>query len=149
MPRYRVTNRRTNEAYEVEAPYAADACTACGWMIGHCHVELLREGPFSDIDQAPAPVNAQGKRADYANTIDGILASGGLDGYEQRAPDPGTAEEDSAMVRAWECPNCGHVGLTYRPFTKRQGHRNHFTGEWAFTYRAFAECPVCKYAEEF
>ncbi len=149
MPRYRVTNRRTQEAYEVEAPYATEACTACGWMIGHCHVELLREGPFSDMAQAPAPVEGQGKRADYAHTVEGILASGELAGYEERAPDPGGAEDDRQMIAAWACNNCGHVGMTYRPFTKREGHKNVWTGRWVATYRPLAECPECGYAEEF
>jgi hypothetical protein len=146
MPRYRVTNRETNEAYEVEAPYAADACTACGWMIGHCHVDLLREGPFSDMAQAPSPVT---KQADPANTIAGMIAGGELEGYERMAPDAGTALDDSEMVKAWICANCGHVGLTYRPFTKPRAHRNSYTGQWEPSYRPFAECPVCKYAEEF
>ena len=147
MPRYRVTNRRTQEAFEVEAPYAADACTACGWMIGHCHVELLREGPFSDMAQAPAPVLAQGKQADYANTITGMVATGELAGYEERPPDPRC--DDGQSASEWICSNCGHVGLTYRPFTKYTGEINTWTGRPQLTYRAFAECPVCKYAEEF
>ena len=47
MPRYRITNRVTGETAEVEAPYAQDACNRLGWMIGNCHVKLLREGPFT------------------------------------------------------------------------------------------------------
>ena len=53
MPSYEVTHRRTGERFRVEAPYAQDACTRCGWMIGHCHVQLLREGPYSDMTRAP------------------------------------------------------------------------------------------------
>lgn len=51
MPRYRVTNRVTKETTEVEAPFAQVACERLGWMIGNCHVECIREGPFSDISQ--------------------------------------------------------------------------------------------------
>ncbi len=47
MPRYRVENRVTKEVAEVEAPYAQDACKLLGWMIGDCHVERIREGPFT------------------------------------------------------------------------------------------------------
>jgi len=56
MPRYRVQNRITKEAYEVEAPFAQDACERLGWMIGDCFIELLREGPFSDITEPPQPI---------------------------------------------------------------------------------------------
>ena len=49
MPRYRVTNRVTKDAYEVEAPFAQTACDMLGWQIGNCHVQLLREGPFSNL----------------------------------------------------------------------------------------------------
>ena len=47
MPRYKISNRITKEAGEVEAPFAQDACESLGWMIGNCHVELLREGPYT------------------------------------------------------------------------------------------------------
>ena len=47
MPRYRVRNRITKETHEVEAPFAQDACERLNWMIGNCHVELLREGPYT------------------------------------------------------------------------------------------------------
>jgi len=53
MPRYRITNRITKEVYEVEAPFAQDACEALGWLIGDCHVQLLREGPMTDIARSP------------------------------------------------------------------------------------------------
>ena len=45
MPSYSVTNRATREAHTVEAPYAQDACDACGWLIGDCHVQKVRESP--------------------------------------------------------------------------------------------------------
>jgi hypothetical protein len=53
MPRYRVRNRITGEEHEVEAPYAQDACERLGWLIGDCHVQLVREGPFTDITARP------------------------------------------------------------------------------------------------
>ncbi len=53
MPRYRVTNRITKEACEVEAPFAQDACELLGWMIGDCHVQLLRESPFTNLAFQP------------------------------------------------------------------------------------------------
>jgi len=52
VPRYRVTNRRTHETYEVEAPYARDACETLGWQIGHCYVQKLREGPYTRLEPA-------------------------------------------------------------------------------------------------
>lgn len=55
MPRYRVTNRITKETYEVEAPFAQDACERLGWLIRDCHVQLLREGPLSRLDEPPRP----------------------------------------------------------------------------------------------
>lgn len=54
MPRYRVTNRITNETYEIEAPYAQDACELLGWQIGNCYVKLLREGPRSYLERNAA-----------------------------------------------------------------------------------------------
>lgn len=56
MPRYRVTHRATRQAYEVEAPFAQDACDRLGWLIGDCHVKLLREGPFTTMWDDPVPV---------------------------------------------------------------------------------------------
>jgi len=47
MLRYRVTNNKTGEMEEIEAPYAQTACDILGWPIGDCNVTLLREGPFS------------------------------------------------------------------------------------------------------
>ncbi len=61
MPRYRVIHRVTGEAYEVEAPFAQDACGRLGWMIGDCHVRVLREGPFTGPER---PVGAAMRRAD-------------------------------------------------------------------------------------
>lgn len=49
MPRYRIVNRVTKEQAEVEAPYAQTACEWLGWPIAICYVQLLREGPFSDL----------------------------------------------------------------------------------------------------
>jgi hypothetical protein len=53
MPRYFVQNRATKESFEVEAPFAQDACQRLGWRIGDCFVKLLEERPFSDISQKP------------------------------------------------------------------------------------------------
>jgi len=59
MPRYRIMDRETRERYEVEAPFAQDACEQLGWMIGHCYVEMLREGPFSGMSQAPLRLESE------------------------------------------------------------------------------------------
>jgi len=56
MPVYRVTNRITKETYEVEAPYAQNACEKVGWLIGDCHVQQLRETPFTDLSASPRRV---------------------------------------------------------------------------------------------
>ena len=53
MPTYRITNRITKERAQVEAPFAQTACELLGWLIGHCHVELIREGPYSDMSKRP------------------------------------------------------------------------------------------------
>lgn len=53
MPRYYVENRATGEAYEVEAPYAQDACERVKWMIGNCYIEVIREGPLTKIEEPP------------------------------------------------------------------------------------------------
>lgn len=47
MPRYLVIHKVSGEAYEVEAPFAQEACRMCGWYIRDCYVKLLREGPFT------------------------------------------------------------------------------------------------------
>lgn len=39
---YRVTNRRTNETYDVQANSAQEACEKLGWMIGWCYIRKLR-----------------------------------------------------------------------------------------------------------
>ena len=56
MPTYRITNRITKERAQVDAPFAQVACERLGWLIGNCHVELIREGPYSDIAKAPERV---------------------------------------------------------------------------------------------
>jgi len=53
MPTYRITNRITKERAQVEAPFAQVACERLGWMIGHCHVELICESPYSDLSKRP------------------------------------------------------------------------------------------------
>ena len=64
MPRYRVRHRITGEEYEVEAPYAQDACERLGWMIGDCYVQLVREGPFTDITSRPQRTETKPKSND-------------------------------------------------------------------------------------
>ena len=56
MPRYRIENRATRGAFEVEAPYAQDACERLGWQIGDCYVRMLREGPYTDLAAMPKRV---------------------------------------------------------------------------------------------
>jgi len=53
MPLYELTNRETGERARVEAPYAQDACEMVGWLIGNCHVRLLREGPYTNLGARP------------------------------------------------------------------------------------------------
>jgi hypothetical protein len=53
MALYEVANRETGERARVEAPYAQDACGRMGWLIGHCHVRMLREEPGTDPDARP------------------------------------------------------------------------------------------------
>lgn len=60
MPRYRVTHRETRETYEVEAPFAQVACERLGWLIGHCHVQVIREGPYTNLSEPPMRVVRQG-----------------------------------------------------------------------------------------
>jgi hypothetical protein len=51
LPRYRIRHRPTGAFRELEAPFAQDACTLAGWMIGDCHVELIQEGPLTYPDR--------------------------------------------------------------------------------------------------
>ncbi|NVM22983.1 MAG: hypothetical protein HWN68_14530 [Desulfobacterales bacterium] len=57
MPRYRVENKVTGDVYEVEAPYAQDACERLGWHIGFCHVKCIRDGPHTHLSQEPVKVS--------------------------------------------------------------------------------------------
>ena len=75
-----------------------------------------------------------------------LISEFGLEGYEERAVSEETGAEDKAMVAHWECRECGHKGLNYWPFTKYLGR---VSGNSRFSYRPFAVCPVCGYAEEF
>jgi len=45
MPRYRIKHRPSGGFREIEAPFAQEACNLAGWMIGNCHVDMVREGP--------------------------------------------------------------------------------------------------------
>lgn len=57
-----------------------------------------------------------------------------FDGYEEYATHN---EIDLEACRSSSCPNCGHEGLSYRPFSKPG------------SYRAFACCSECGWFEEF
>jgi len=61
MPRYRIENRVTKEVVEVEAPFSQAACEMVGWVIGNCYVKLLREGPFTNIEEKSETLNLKGK----------------------------------------------------------------------------------------
>lgn len=77
-------------------------------------------------------------------TLYQLLGSGELDGYEARPPRRGLVDGpsiDAEVCREATCPWCGHVGLTYRPFTREQHGRR--------SYRAFAECGSCGEFTEF
>lgn len=41
MKTYRITNRETRQTQDIEAESAAQACRACGWLIGSCYVQEL------------------------------------------------------------------------------------------------------------
>jgi len=58
MPLYQVTNKIMKETYQVEAPFAQDACERLGWMIDACSVELFKDSPFSSLSASPRPVVA-------------------------------------------------------------------------------------------
>lgn len=60
MPRYRITNRAKKETYEIEAPFAQDACEQLGWLIGECFVTCIREGPFTNIRKNPEKIEKRG-----------------------------------------------------------------------------------------
>ena len=49
MPRYKIENRETKEAHEVEAQSAQEACGKLGWMIGGCYVKQIPAVPKRDI----------------------------------------------------------------------------------------------------
>jgi len=60
MPRYKVKNQVTGDVYEVEAPYAQEACEKVGWHIGFCWVKCIREGPHTHLEQEPVKVSRGG-----------------------------------------------------------------------------------------
>jgi hypothetical protein len=73
-------------------------------------------------------------------TLSDIITSGDLAGYEPRPPRDGPGMEiDAGVCARAACSACGHRGLAYRPFTRREPR----------TYRAFGVCPSCGTAEEF
>jgi len=50
----------------------------------------------------------------------------------------GDRDIDAVLCADRACENCGHIGLRHRQFVDRH----------AQTYRAFAECPKCGWADE-
>lgn len=61
MPTYRITHRLTHETHTVDAPFAQDAAERLGWLIGDCHVLLLRETPYTDLTQQPQHIETPTK----------------------------------------------------------------------------------------
>lgn len=61
MPEYLVKNKLTNDSCIVQAPYARVACEMLGWLIEDCSVEILIEGPFTDISRKPALILSRGR----------------------------------------------------------------------------------------
>lgn len=53
MPRYRIQNKIKGEVVEVEAPFAQTACDKVRWLVKDCDIQLLREGPFTDLVEKP------------------------------------------------------------------------------------------------
>lgn len=60
-------------------------------------------------------------------------------GYAPTAPDARTYQADALSCGRSACAGCGHVGLHYQPFTRRE----------PASYRGFAICPSCGRADEF
>ena len=60
-----------------------------------------------------------------------------LSGYVPYAPSQRAEDADSRSCMVMECPQCRHVGLLYRPWSKPG------------SYRAFAACPSCGHEFEF
>jgi len=73
-------------------------------------------------------------------TLQDIMDSGDLQGYEPGSPPPGPfmgPEVDAEVCAQAHCPDCGHLGMEYHPFV------------CPGSYRAFAVCPKCGSASEF
>ena len=56
---YRVTNRVTGETQKVAAPSAQTACEALGWLIGNCHIKLLKKNPYSGFVNRRQHISAE------------------------------------------------------------------------------------------
>jgi len=56
MKHYRITNRHTNQRYDVTADSAQQACAIVGWHIGYCYVQGPSDKPFkAPIESAKEP----------------------------------------------------------------------------------------------
>ena len=62
-------------------------------------------------------------------------------GYEVAAPGPVAGEIDARACARARCPQCGHQGMDYVPYSK--------PGSKPESYRAFARCPQCGHEYEF
>jgi hypothetical protein len=59
-------------------------------------------------------------------------------GYAPIAPSRAARRVDGNTCSREKCGECGHKGLTYRPFSHRRLR----------AYKAFAVCPVCYHVTE-
>ncbi len=76
------------------------------------------------------------------NDLAEAIRWGELDDYRPRPPRPRLVDGgsiDAKVCARATCSNCGHRGLTYRPFVREE----------PYSYRAFAVCPRCGASEEF
>lgn len=67
-----------------------------------------------------------------------------LTDYTPGAPSNEAAAIDRLVAETTTCTKCGHVGMIYRPYTRKHG-----IGVGHYAYRAIALCPMCDYSEEF
>ncbi|HKA95275.1 MAG TPA: hypothetical protein VKD66_03330 [Streptosporangiaceae bacterium] len=75
-------------------------------------------------------------------TLSYLIEVGELEGYKRGEPPWANRDNrdiDAEVCAAGSCNACQHDGLRWVPFYSKE-HRS---------YRAFAECPACRHAEEF
>lgn len=70
-------------------------------------------------------------------TIQALTLDMATAGYRRGAPRSAGAAIDAEVCSDSRCEQCGHLGLSYVPFTK------------SGSYVAYAVCPTCGYATEF